>query len=78
MKAFRLVLTGMLLVSAVLFVVGGLRASANTAAAPGYNGPPDTNPYSEEWLAQYHGMYDNLWTAQYESQLQGLGAPRAL
>src|SRR5215204_3693636 len=28
------------------------------------------NPYSEAWLAQYHGMFDNAWTAEYETRLQ--------
>ncbi len=33
--------------------------------------PPDGNPYTEGWLSQYHGLYDNLWTSIYEQDLQG-------
>src|SRR5262249_14283014 len=28
------------------------------------------NPYTEAWLAANHGLYDNIWTAEYETRLQ--------
>ena len=31
---------------------------------------PKQNPYTEAWLAANHGLYDNIWTAEYETRLQ--------
>src|SRR4029450_7927470 len=28
------------------------------------------NPYTDAWLAANHGLYDNIWTAEYETRLQ--------
>ena len=43
-----------------------LRAdSAPDAAACAQELCPDTNPYTPEWLAKNHNLYDNKWTAAY-------------
>src|SRR5919197_1632129 len=36
---------------------------------------PKPNPYTEAWLAANHGLYDNIWTAEYETRLQQAAAP---
>src|SRR5438874_8140641 len=33
------------------------------------------NPYTEAWLAANHGLYDNIWTAEYETRLQQAAEP---
>src|SRR4029453_15290353 len=36
---------------------------------------PRQNPYTEAWLAANHGLYDNIWTAEYETRLQQAAEP---
>ena len=36
---------------------------------------PKQNPYTEAWLAANHGLYDNIWTAEYETRLQQAAEP---
>src|SRR5437867_10208303 len=33
------------------------------------------NPYTEAWLAANHGLYDNIWSAEYETRLQQAAEP---
>ena len=36
-----------------------------------------TNPFSTSWLAAYHGLFDNIWTAEYESRGQAPAQARS-
>ena len=36
---------------------------------------PKQNPYTEAWLAANHGLYDNIYTAEYETRLQQAAEP---
>ena len=83
----RLVLSVLLCFGAITIVL--LAQSANVSAQPQslwavrqYRSVMHTapqvqrqNPYTEAWLAANHGLYDNIWTAEYETRLQQAAEP---
>jgi hypothetical protein len=59
---------------AALLLPGGTPPPAGAEQpSPSFAGAPPaprTNPFSDSWLAAYHGLFDNIWTAEYESRGQ--------
>jgi hypothetical protein len=50
-----------------LMILGDSHFPAQAAQPPV---APRSNPFSTSWLAAYHGLFDNIWTAEYESRGQ--------
>jgi hypothetical protein len=70
----RIVVVALLCSLTVAALIIPARAQPPAAAAlPSFSGAPPaprTNPFSDSWLAAYHGLFDNIWTAEYESRSQ--------
>jgi hypothetical protein len=65
------------LLALVVLVPASFIAAAHQAdAPPAQSSPTVDNPYTLDWLQQYHGMFDNRWTAEYEQMLQGVRSAR--
>src|SRR3954451_10096450 len=72
-RTWIIALLGVLALAALIPLNAGLPTfGAALPAGSSANGPPPPrqNPYSDAWLAANHGIFDNIWTAEYETRLQ--------